>query len=392
MLNLYRRHLPGCTHRAKGREYMKCSCPIWCDGLLNGKRCLRSLKTRDWQRAIRLAERLERPNAERTDLVPCAQPGCPARVDRGRCEDHRKSISTAMASFNEAANDLARSTKRKNARVLRCLEKFISGRLSLVHEVGPQVLYEFRVQRPVNTLTWIKELGILRHFFRYCCDCKWISENPAKQVSMPKNLKPAEREPYTPNEIIKIFAASETIGRGTYERLRARAMVLVLRYTALRISDVATLARDRIRNGEIYLHTTKNGKPVKLPVHPDLQSALKVLPVPRGAAGDCPYFFWSGCGSRESAIRDTTRTLSAVFRASGVVGACSHRFRHTLATEVLGLGGTFGEAADILGDTESIVRKHYAKWSRLRQERISTLMRTVFDTNLIHEKSVAVNS
>ena len=65
--------------------------------------------------------------------------------------------------------------------------------------------------------------------------------------------------------------------------------------------------------------------------------------------------------------------------------------RHTLATEVLGFGGTFGEAADILGDTEAIVRKHYAKWSRLRQERISALMRTVFDTNLIHEKSSTVN-
>jgi hypothetical protein len=57
--------------------------------------------------------------------------------------------------------------------------------------------------------------------------------------------------------------------------------------------------------------------------------------------------------------------------ASGVAGACSHRFRHTLATEVLELGGTFRKAADILGDTEAIVRKHYAKWSRLRQERIS---------------------
>ena len=58
--------------------------------------------------------------------------------------------------------------------------------------------------------------------------------------------------------------------------------------------------------------------------------------------------------------------------------ARGHRFRHTLATEVLELGGTFSEAADILGDTEAIVRKHYAKRSRLRQERISVLMRSLF--------------
>ena len=73
-------------------------------------------------------------------------------------------------------------------------------------------------------------------------------------------------------------------------------------------------------------------------------------------------------------IRDATRTLGAVYSLSGVPGACSHRFRHTLATEVLELGGTFEEAADILGDTETIVRKHYAKWSAGRQARITDLM------------------
>jgi hypothetical protein len=40
-------------------------------------------------------------------------------------------------------------------------------------------------------------------------------------------------------------------------------------------------------------------------------------------------------------------------KASGVLGACTH---DTLATEVLEMGGTFEEAADILGDTEAIVR------------------------------------
>jgi len=57
---------------------------------------------------------------------------------------------------------------------------------------------------------------------------------------------------------------------------------------------------------------------------------------------------------------------------------CSHLFRHTLATEVLEMGGTFEEAADILGDTETIVRKHYAKWSAGRQARISDLLARIW--------------
>jgi hypothetical protein len=38
------------------------------------------------------------------------------------------------------------------------------------------------------------------------------------------------------------------------------------------------------------------------------------------------------------------------------------------------MGGTLEEAADILGDSEAIIRKHYAKWSSGRQARISELL------------------
>ncbi len=110
----------------------------------------------------------------------------------------------------------------------------------------------------------------------------------------------------------------------------------------------------------------------------DLQAALDILPLPREADPDCPFFFWSGHGFRQTFVRDVTRTLSTVFKASGVPGACSHRFRHTLATEVLEMGGTLEEAADILGDTVNIVRKYYAKWSAGRQTRISDLLARIW--------------
>ena len=63
-----------------------------------------------------------------------------------------------------------------------------------------------------------------------------------------------------------------------------------------------------------------------------------------------------------------------MFKASGVSDAHAHRFRHTLATELLGRGASFEEVADILGNSPEIVRKHYAKWSPARQARIDELM------------------
>jgi hypothetical protein len=41
-------------------------------------------------------------------------------------------------------------------------------------------------------------------------------------------------------------------------------------------------------------------------------------------------------------------------------------------------GWTYEDVADVLGNSAAIVRKHYAKWSRCRQDRITEMMRSVF--------------
>jgi integrase len=39
--------------------------------------------------------------------------------------------------------------------------------------------------------------------------------------------------------------------------------------------------------------------------------------------------------------------------------AHAHRFRHTLATEILENGGSIEDAAEVLGNSPNIIRKHY---------------------------------
>src|SRR5437764_65982 len=117
MLSLYRRHLKKCPHQSKGREYMKCSCPIWRDGYLNSEDYRRSLKTRDWQRALRLVERLERPNSDLIDLLPCEQPSCNIRIEQGHCERHRQAISRAIEAFFNAHPHMGHGTLRNYRRL-----------------------------------------------------------------------------------------------------------------------------------------------------------------------------------------------------------------------------------------------------------------------------------
>ena len=182
-------------------------------------------------------------------------------------------------------------------------------------------------------------------------------------------------------------------------------MILLLRHTALRISDVCTLRKSGVswdlekNTWRVFLYTQKTGDPVFLPIPANLKLVLDALPSPRNAAENCPYYFWNGVTSRRAVVGIAERTLSAVFKKSGVKSAHAHRYRHTLATRLLEQGASFEEVADILGNSPDVVRRHYGKWAKGPQANIDRLMMAHFQTAAItnpvtlqsHEKMGAVN-
>lgn len=100
--------------------------------------------------------------------------------------------------------------------------------------------------------------------------------NLANELKAPRNIKPNDVVPYTVQEESRILAAAEQIGGGkrncsgaAYEQLRARAMIMLLRHTALRVSDVCTLRKEAVswdRNTwRVRRRTLKSGEPVYLP-------------------------------------------------------------------------------------------------------------------------------
>jgi integrase/recombinase XerC len=365
MITIFRRHTAQCPHRDRGRDYIKCNCPIWADGYVNGKRTLRrSLKTRDMARARKRAAELEDPEGQASKPV--------------------KPVAEAVAAFlgHCASEGLGDATICRYRNTLTRLAEFCEAQsIDSLSELATERLSEFRTGRGVRPSTAAEELKILRTFFRFCVGRKWIDENPAMKITPPRNIKPNEVVPFTPEEIEAMVRACDRIGEKQYERLRTRAMILALRYTALRIGDVAMLARDRISRDSdrwrIFLRTEKSGQAVFLPVPLDLKLALDAVPPPRGNM-DSRFFFWNGISKPKTLKARIHELLSAVFKESGVQGAHAHRFRHTLATELLGRGASFEEVADILGNSPEIVRKHYGKWSAARQSRIDDLMEQVY--------------
>ena len=302
-----------------------------------------------------------------------------------------KPLADAVTAFLDHCNSegLRFSTFRKYRNSLTKLREFCEARgIDAVNELDTDALDAFRASRKLTPITSIKELQLLRQFCGFCKDRRWLDDNAAKRIKPPRNIRPNDVEPFSPVEVNEIIEACDRIGQTTYERLRARAMVLALRYTALRLGDVAMLARDRIskdgKRWRVFLRTEKSGKPVFLPIPAELKAALDLVPLPRGCGDEPKYFFWNGVSSERSMKSIVERCLRSVFKKSGVPRAHAHRFRHTLATELLGQGASFEDVADILGNSPEIVRKHYAKWSPARQTRIDELM------ELVHQGSTWV--
>ncbi len=417
-LHFYRRHLRVCKYFGLGgREIAlnKCACPFHADGLHRGERVRQSLRTTSRQLADRRLTALIRKldARHREDSASGDGDGVTAVRTVGVAVDRFLKNHGELDQQRNFRGVVEYGTWRKYRTKLNLLREFCHREsISELKDVTIDVLEDFHRTRKIGLVSWKVELQALRTFFGYFVSRKWIATNPAKEMTSPRNIKPNEVVPYTLREESVILDACDRIGGATYrrtaavyERLRARAMVLLLRHTALRISDVCTLRKDAVSwDGErsmwrVFIRTQKSGEPVFLPIPEGLKRVLDALPLPRNAPQDCPYFFWNGITSRRAVVGIAERTLSAVFKKSGVRNAHAHRYRHTLATRLLAEGATFELVADILGNTPEIVRKHYGKWSKGRQDNIDRLMIAHFATAPVtvpvtrqsHEKMEPVN-
>ncbi len=343
MLNLYRRHLKTCPQRAKGQNYTRCACPIWCDGELEGKRFRRSVGLRDWGRALKRIEDWE------------ARPGRVVRLPA--------SIPEIVASYlgDCRARNLKESTIASYRKTLEHLAAFCAARgVAHVDQLGVDVFTDFRSSRQVKPSTSGKELETLRAFCGFARKLGAIPENFAKELAPPREGAPPTL-PFEPAEIEKILKACGELEDGnpaTRERTRnrARAMCLVMLYSGMRISDTIQLKRSTVdlQSGKLLLRVMKTGAPLYVRLGAPATEALGKLP----AEGE--YFFWNGASRLYTAIGNARKTISRVLAVAGVKGH-PHRFRDTFSVALLEKGEDLRTVQLLLGHTSiKTTEKHYA--------------------------------
>ena len=252
---IYRRHDQDCPLAKQGMksDIKKCKCPLWVHGSENGGRVRKSLKTRSESRALERLVRLQREPAGATALAMPIE----------------KAIELYLADCGN--RNLAASSIRNYRSHLSPLEEYFAG--AQVRTLTTENIANFRTAHPSGTAAASTRLGliVLRTFLRFCLDRKWITENPAVKMKLPKPDQTTTL-PYTDEEVNRMLDACDRLrcdGANLRTRQRARALILLLLYSGLRISDAVKLERDAVdfKTGQVRLRILKTKTPFysKLP-------------------------------------------------------------------------------------------------------------------------------
>jgi integrase len=365
-LNEYRRHAPDC--KLTEASEMNCNCPLWAVGRVHGKRYRKSLGTRNRQKArAKINELLGRkPDAPPEDPAPAFPTVAEAVADYLRfCEFNKRLQESTLTSYRDTFHAFEEFAKR---RLYRTLDQF-----------SLNLFEEFQAERKVAPKTMAKEFQHLKAFCARAVELGWIKINFAKRVKLPK-IDDVSILPFHEDEARAILEAcdrlgAETGGRGGYasysadqiaeERAYARALVLVLLTTGLRISDTVNLERSKVyqdRQGatRLRIRTEKTGVWVTLRLPFVTTQALEKLP----RVSD-ELFFWKSGDERQfaTACDRARRVIARLGDLAEVNNAHPHRFRDTWAKEAL-LAGTPMRTVQLVLGHKSIrtTERHYAPY------------------------------
>jgi integrase/recombinase XerD len=362
MLTLYRRHKPTCPHFAAGRGYHHCKCAIWVDGILAGREIRKSLRTRDWTKANREVQKweaMEHPTERETPVT--------------LAEAWEKLLADLEA------RKLSASTIGKYKLLKRQMTAYGEPR-SLIHVAAFDLdtLSQFRATWKEGPRTAAKKLERMRAFFRFAHKRKWVPDNPATDLMAPRvSLCPTM--PFTREEMLRILTAidkykCEFPQRGAENALRIRALVLLLRYSGMRIGDAISLTSERIEGARLFLYTQKTGVPVNTILPEFVLKALDATPRITEK-----HFFWDGTSNLETIVGSWRKRLVKLFDLARVSGGHAHRFRDTFAVELLLSGVPIERVSVLLGhQSVRITEKHYSPWVRSRQDQLEADVRNAW--------------
>jgi len=358
----------------------KCNCKFWVDGVIGGREVRLSIGTRDSKKAN---EKVHEWEAK--DRV----------IERGAAVTLADAWTSLLADLE--ARKLSHQTVRKYKLLRRQMKAYGEERgFKMLAQCDLDVLSKFRATWKDGPRTAGKKLERLRACFRFAHDRQWVESNPATRIKLPKvSIRPTM--PLTHDEMVKILTACDGLQistpiEGKLNAHRLKTLVVLMRYTGMRVSDAVTLTTDRLDGKRLFLYTQKTGVPVYTVLPDSVLDALEATP----RITDTRYF-WSGQGKRESVICHWQMRLKKVFDlakvSKGEGNAISHRFRDTFAVELLFAGVPIERVSILLGhQSVRVTERHYNPWVRSRQEQLEADVASAWKLDpVLNQKIIGTN-
>ena len=194
------------------------------------------------------------------------------------------------------------------------------------------------------------DIAILHRAFSFAVENEMIEKNPVRLEGQPGENPEGGAEPFSSDELLLLRRHAES----------DHLAFLLLRWTGLRGSDAVKLTWGELNlsTKEIDRVTQKRRKRVVLPIHSELLFALELERDRRHPAPTDRVLLNPATGKSMTRPRLYERVQS-MGRRAGVPTARPHRFRDTLAVDMLNRGANPYDVAKMLGDTIETVEKYY---------------------------------
>jgi integrase len=209
------------------------------------------------------------------------------------------------------------------------------------------------------------DVAILHSVFAFAIEMDLLVRNPIKSEGTPGRKSDGGAQPFNQEELTRLrqFAGRDLLS------------FQLLRHTGLRGFDATDLRWSSIDLKDRMLSrlTHKRGKQVWIPLHPELFFALEAEFLKRQPRPADHVLLNPDTSKPMSRPRLYTRMLALGLRAE-VDRAHPHRFRDTLAVDMLLKGASPYDVAKTLGDTVAVVEEHYAPYVKELRERTRRIM------------------
>jgi integrase/recombinase XerD len=322
MIEVFVKHSPTCSHRAD-KLWKRCNCRKWLYNPEWKPDPRRSAKTRSWERAIKEARRLEATDGDAEKVTM------------------QKAISQFL-------------TDKRNQNVskpwYRKFEKLLGGWIPEreIDSVTLRDLEAFRDSWRGAPITKRKKQERLRSFFHYCVKHRWLHYNPAVDLSKIK----VEDKPTMPLDR-EHFERIVTQTDGDFQ-----ALIYLMRYSGLRISDAVSMPKDKLADSTVFLRTQKTKTVVRVPIPKDVAEIISEhLPLYKGGR------------TLKSCVTDFQERFQKL-------GIHSHQLRDTFAVELLLAGVPIEDVSQLLGHSDiKVTQKSYSPWVKARQDKLEAAVR-----------------